>query len=123
MEVVNYIDWRGIYETVKKNQLKYYPTAESYIEDLRDNNEPFEYVEEMYRLLKEDFSQMDVFNSENYDDDSFIDIMKKRQIFVEFSEGGNNATENGDNYWGYGFCFKIDLDEDFFIGYHYENYS
>jgi len=77
----------------------------------------------MYRLFNEDLSNMDVYNSDNYDDYSFQDSLKEGKIYVEFSEGGNNATENGDDYWGYGLCFKIHLEYELFVGYSYENYS
>jgi len=123
MQIIDYIDWREIYNKVKKNHLKEFPTAESYIKELIGLDEPYEYVEEMYRLLGEDLGNMDVYNSDNYDDGSFQDIFKQGKIHVEFSDGGNNATENGDDYWGYGLCFTIDLDEEIFVGYSYENYS
>jgi len=123
MQVIDYIDWREMYNDIKKKHLEQYPTAKEYIEEVKTWDEPYDYIEEMYRMFEEDFSEMDVFSSDNYDDYSFQDILKEGKIHVEFSEGGNNATENGDDYWGYGLCFTINLDEELFVGYNYENYS
>jgi len=123
MQVIDYIDWREIYNKVKNNHLEQYPTAQDYIEELKSCDEPYDYVEEMYRVFQENLGDMDVFSSDNYDDYSFRDMLMTGKIHVEFSEGGNNATENGDDYWGYGLIFTVDLDQELFVGYSYENYS
>lgn len=36
---------------------------------------------------------------------------------------GNGATENGNNYWGYSWLFKVSLEDEIFVEYWEENYS
>ena len=50
-------------------------------------------------------------------------IWKNNKITFEFSVSGNNATENGNDYWDYGWTFVVDLETDLFIDFYYENYS
>ncbi|MES2864106.1 MAG: hypothetical protein V4666_08310 [Bacteroidota bacterium] len=122
MDLINYLDFSGIYEAVKKNQLKQYPTAEEYISDLKSQGEPFDYVAEMYKRFDNIPDDAEVPNSET---GSFLDYVNIEEeiMSVEWSIGGNNATENGDDYWGYGWVFEINLDYELFVGYREENYS
>lgn len=123
MKITNFIDWKSIYEEVKEKHLKEYPKATDYIKDRKYFEEPLDYVKEMYRVLKQDFSELEVNNSDDYDDDYLASLLKDGLVEIEFSEHGNNATENGDDYWGFGFIFTIDLENELFVGYRYENYG
>lgn len=123
MQVVDFIDFRAIFEKVKLNQLKEFPTKESYQEFLSDNDEDFSFVEELYNALAHDFKDLDTDSSDSIDDVSLATWLADGFLWLEFSEGGNNATEAGDNYWGWGFQFKVDLDSELFTGYLSENYG
>jgi len=122
MDLINYIDFSGIYEAIKKEHLKYYPTAEDYIEYLKSNEEPFDYVLEMYARFDNIPDEAEVPNSDMGCFLDYVDIGKDT-VVVEWSIGGNNATENGDDYWGYGWRFTINLEYELFVGYSEENYS
>lgn len=125
MNILDYIDYREIYNKVKKNQLEEYPTANDYIEQLESCDEPYEYVEEMYRAFELDFNEYDTPTSDEMDDSIIISYLNKSQFFIEFSIGGNDANESTNyNYWGYGHQFIVDLEDDgLFVGYSLENYS
>ncbi len=123
MQLVDYIDYRSIFEKVKINHLKEFPTKESYIEYLKENDENFSFVQEMYTALEYDLSKLDTDSSDTIDDLTLSNWLSDDFIWVEFSEGGNDSNEGGNNYWGYGFQFKIDLDQELFTDYSYENYS
>lgn len=125
MELIDYIDYREIFEIVKKNHLKEYPTVEEYIENMEgvyhveDKN-----AREMYEAFKIDFSEYSPPSStDGFDDSVILDYLKKDRLFLEFSIGGNDSNESGDNYWGYGHQFTISLDDELFIDYNFENYS
>lgn len=124
MQLIDYIDYWEIYNKIKKNQLEQYPTAKDYIEELKGLEEPYDYVEEMYNALTSGLSgDFEMLSSDNYDDYSLIATLKEGQLLIELSEGGNNTTENGDDFWGYGLQFVVDLEYELFVGYSYENYS
>lgn len=124
MQVIDYIDYWEIYKKIKKNQLEQYPTAQEYIEELKGLDEPYDYVQEMYQfLLSEHTNDFEMLSSDNYYDSDLIETLKDDRLLIELSEGGNNATENGDDYWGYGLQFTVDLEYELFVGYSYENYS
>ena len=123
MQLVDFIDYREIFERVKKNHLKEFPTKESYDEYLKDNDEKNNFVKELYTALTYDFKYLDTDSSETIDDLTLSNWLAEGHLWLEFSEGGNNSNENGDNHWGYGFQFKIDLEEEIFIDYSYENYG
>jgi len=123
MQITDYINWKEIYRKVRKNHLKEYPTAKHYTEYLISFEEPHHYVKDLYEALNQDFSDFDTPSSDNYDDSILIKYLSEKQLYLELSVGGNNATENGDDYWGYGYGFTIDLDTELFVGYDFENYS
>lgn len=122
MDLIDYIDFGSIYKEVKKNQLKNYPTAQDYIKELKSYDEPYDYVEEMYMIFNYTFEDADLPNSTM---GCFEEYYNRRKDFlnIEWSVGGNNATENGDDYWGCGWVFTVDLENELFVGYRYENYS
>ena len=122
MQIIDYIDFKTIFEEIKKNQLEEYPKAGDYIKYLKDNEEPFHYVEEMYKSFEHKIENPDYPCSDNSLDIEIIDL-KNNLLHIELFVGGNNATENGDNFWGYGFNYTVDLETELFIGYHFENYS
>lgn len=121
MKIIEYIDFDSIYQDVKKNQLDSYPTAKDYIEELKSFEEPYDYVEEMYKYLLNPPEDADLTNTQEYSDEDCIKL-EKNQINFEWSIGGNNATENGDNFWGYGWTFTVDLENELFVGFDFENY-
>ena len=123
MQLVDYIDYRSIFEKVKTNHLKEFPTKESYIEYLKQEEEDYSFVNELYFALGLDFSEFDTDSSDTIDDLSLSNWLSENYIWLEFSQGGNDSNEGGDNYWGYGYQFKICLDQDIFIDFSYENYS
>ena len=124
MQVIDYIDYWEIFKSVKNNQLENFPTAEDYIEELKSWDEPYEYVEEMYSFLLSNYTNdFEMITSASYDDSILSSVLHENKLFIELSEGGNNATENGDDYWGYGLQFVVDLESELFVGYSYENYS
>jgi len=118
MRLIDYIDYWEIYRKIKKSQLEQFPTAQEYIEELKDLDEPYDYVEEMYKAFKIDFSGFDGVDSENFPNDCIGNIFS-----FEFSTGGGESYENGgDNFWGYGYNFEINLDEERFVNFWFENY-
>lgn len=123
MQIIDYIDFHSIFKKVKENHLSLYPTEESYIEELQDNDESFEYVHDLYLFLKlRDVTDKKCNNSDN-SDDSILNIVDNK-ITIEFSIGGNGANESTNhNEWGYGYLFTIDLENELFVGYSFENYS
>lgn len=124
MQLIDYIDFHSIFERVKKNQLEMYPTAQDYIKELEYYEENFDYVEEMYKALTADLipGDAEANNSQTSCDGDTIWLLENRLELV-WTIGGNNATENGDDYWGYGWRFTIDLDNELFVGYSEENYG
>jgi hypothetical protein len=122
MELINYIDFASIYQRAKKNQLKEYPTAEDYISELKSLFEPYDYVHEMYKMFNELPKDAEVPNSTMGCFSDYVNI-EEDTVSVEWSIGGNNATENGDDYWGYGWVFDINLEYELFTNYRFENYS
>jgi len=123
MQLVDFIDYRTIFERAKINHLKEFPTKESYEEYLKENEENFSFVKELYTALTYDFKDLDTDSSETSDDLNLSNWLSEGMLWVEFSEGGNNANESGDNHRGYGFQFKINLEEEIFVDYSYENYG
>ena len=122
MQIIDYIDFKSIFEKVKKNQLEEYPTAKDYIDFLEEVGEPSHYVEEMYKSFDNLPDDYDFTNSENAFDVEVIDL-KNELLHIELSIGGNNSTENGDDYWGYGWNYTVHLDYELFVSYSFENYS
>lgn len=122
MKIIEFIDFYEIYQKVKESQLSSYPTAEDYIKELKIFNEPFDYVEEMYKYLLHPPEDADLGNTSEYIDEDMIDFGNNR-LCLEWTVGGNNATENGDDFLGYGFIFTVDLENELFVGYSEENYS
>lgn len=120
MKLIDFIDFVEIYKQIKNNHLENYPSAKDYIEELKSFAEPYDYVEEMYNFF-ENFPE-DAQISDEFSDCDCIDIENKTLTF-EWFVGGNNATESGDDYWGYGWTFTVDLDTELFIGFSYDNYS
>lgn len=124
MKLIDYIDYWEIFGKIKNNQLEQYPTANDYIEELKACDEPFDYVEEMYNFLLTDYeTDFDITNSDNSDDSTLLEFLKEGKLFIELSECGNNATEKGDDFWGYGHKFTVDLENELFVNYEYENYG
>jgi len=123
MQLVDFIDYREIFNKVKLNHLKEFPTQESYEEYLKENDEEYNFAKELYTALNYDFKELQTDTSDTIDDLTLSNWLSEGHLWVEFSESGNNANENGDNHWGYGFQFKIDLEEELFIDYSYENYG
>jgi len=124
MQLIDYIDYWEIFKKVKKNQLEQFPTAKSYIKELKYFDEPFDYVEEMYAFLLADYTNdFEMITSDSHDDSILSSVLDENKLLIELSEGGNNATENGDDYWGYGLRFIVDMENELFVGYSYENYS
>ena len=68
MQLVDYIDYRSIFEKVKTNHLKEFPTKESYIEYLKQEEEDYSFVSELYFALGLDFSEFDTDSSDTIDD-------------------------------------------------------
>ena len=122
MEIIDYIDFNSIFEKVKNRQLEEYPTAKDYIDFLKDIDEPYNYVEEMYESFNNLPEDYDFTNSESNDDSEVIDLENKL-LHIELTIGGNDATEGGDNFWGYGWKYSINLEDDLFVDYRFENYS
>lgn len=123
MQIIDYIDFLAIFNKVKENHLRLYPTQEDYIKELKELDQPFDYVGGLYFFLKySNASEMDCNNSDN-SDDSILKIVDGK-ITIEFSEGGNDANESTNhNEWGYGYFFTIDLENELFVGFSTENYS
>ena len=122
MQIIDFIDFKSIFEKVKKNQLKHHPTAEDYIKFLKACGEPYHYVEEMYKSFDNLPDDYDFTSSENAFDVEVIDL-ENELLHIELSIGGNNATENGDDFWGYGWNYTINLEDELFVAYSFENYS
>lgn len=122
MQIIDYIDFKSIFEEIKEIQLEEYPTPEDYIEYLKTIEEPYHYVEEMYKSFENLPDECEFTNSKNAFDVEVIDL-KNNLLHIELSIGGNNATENGNDYWGYGWNYTINLDDELFVGYSFENYS
>lgn len=122
MQIIDYIDFGSIFKKIKNQQLKEHPTDKDYINFLKTCGEPFHYVEEMYKSFDNLPEDYDFTNSDNAFDNEVIDL-DKNLLHIELSVGGNNATENGDDFWGYGWNYTIDLEEELFVGYSFENYS
>lgn len=122
MELIDYIDFAELFSKAKKKHLESYPTAEEYIKELKSCGEPYDYVSEMYRMFDNIPDEAESPNSSMGCTDDYLDL-GKNLIDLEWSIGGNNATENGDDYWGYGWIFTINLEEELFVGYKEENYS
>jgi len=122
MKIIDFIDFYALYKKVKENQLEQYPTAKDYIDELESCDELFDYVEEMYKYFSHPPEDADLSNTDEWSDEDVIKL-DKNQILLEWSIGGNNATENGDDFWGYGWIFTVDLENELFIGYSEENYS
>ena len=94
----------------------------NYINFLKSIEEPYNYVEEMYKSFNNIPKDCDFTNSENAFDVEVIDL-EKNILHVGLSIGGNNATENGDDFWGYEWNYTVDLDTELFVSYSFENYS
>lgn len=78
----------------------------------------------MYTFLLADYTNdFEMITSDSYDDSILSSVLDENKLFIELSEGDNNATENGDDYWGYGLQFIVDMETELFVGYKYENYS
>ena len=122
MQIIDYVDFKSIFEKVKNNQLEEFPTAKDYINFLKSINESYHYVEEMYKSFNNLPKDYDFTNSENAFDNEVIDL-GKNILHIELFIGGNNATENGDDFWGYGWNYTVDLDTELFVSYSFENYS
>jgi hypothetical protein len=122
MQIINYIDFELIFKEVKKNQLEEYPTAKDYIKFLKRIEEPYHYVEEMYKSFNNLPEDYEFTNSDNAFDVEVIDL-ENNLLHLELSIGGNDANENGDDFWGYGWQYTIDLEEELFVSYFFENYS
>lgn len=122
MQIIDYIDFKIIFEKIKENQLEKYPKAEDYINFLKGNNEPFYYVEEMYKSFGIKIESPDYPCTDNSFDIEVIDL-KNNLLHIELSVGGNNATENGYDFWGYGWNYTVDLENELFVSYVFENYS
>jgi hypothetical protein len=122
MQIIDYIDFKSIFEKIKKKQLEEYPTAKDYIDFLEEVGEPSHYVEEMYESFYNLPNNYDFTNSDNAFDVEVIDL-ENELLHIELSIGGNNATENGNDYWGYGWNYTVNLDDELFVSYSFENYS
>ena len=124
MQLVDYIDYWGIFKKIKTIQLEEYPTARDYIEFLDSVEEKSDFVEEMYVVFNINFDEFESNSSDNDDDFYLVTYLSKQQLFIELSIGGNDANESTNyNEWGYGYQFTVDLVEERFIDYTYENYS
>lgn len=124
MKIIDYVDFRGMFKKVKDNQLKYFPTKESYIEELKSINEDYAFVDKLYLMLeREDLDDMDFPNSDSQDDTLLRAYIDDNLLDIELTIGGNNSNENRDNYWGYGFVFTVNLEDELFVNYWEENYS
>lgn len=122
MKLLDYIDFRTIFETVKKNQLSLFPTAEDYIEYLDGFDEDYSFVRPLYNRLNQDLSHCSFPSSEEWELEDVLEFFKG-DLIIELSHGGNDSNENGDNFWGYGYQFVIDMEEELFNNYTEENYS
>jgi len=122
MQIIDFIDFKSIFEKVKNNQLKEYPTAKDYIKFLKAVEEPYHYVEEMYKSFDNLPDDYDFTNSDTAFDVEVIDL-ENELLHIKLSIGGNNATENGDDFWAYGWNYTVNLDDELFAGYSFENYS
>ncbi len=122
MDILDFLDIKSIFDKVKKNHLEQFPTAQDYMTHLSYDDENFNEIEEMYRALNYPLDSYKIANSENYCDNEMIDLIE-RKMDIEFLYSGGHAHEGGDDYWCYGFMFKIDLDDELFIGFSEENYS
>ena len=76
----------------------------------------------MYKYLLNPPEDADLTNTQEYSDEDCIKL-EKNQINFEWSIGGNNSTENGYDFWGYGWTFTVDLENELFVGFDFENYS
>lgn len=121
MKLIEYLDIESIFKHVKFNQLECFPTAQDYISELESMNEPTHYVEEMYRYLLNPTEGAEI----DVSDPSDLDLIKleNNQFVLEWSIGGNESNEGGDNYWGYGWVFTINLEDELFVDFSFENYS
>lgn len=122
MQIIDYLDFKSIFEKVKNNHLEEFPTAKDYIKFLKSSDEPYHYVEEMYKSFDNLPKDYDFISSENAFDNEVINL-EKNLLHIELLIGGNNATENGDDFWGYGWNYTVDLDSELFVSYYFENYS
>lgn len=120
MKLIDYIDFHSIFEKVKENHLKHYPNKEDYIDLLMDMEVPYDFVEDMYTFLlnpPEDIELAD----DRFDDE--VIVVDENELVIEWTIGGNNSTESGDDLWGYGWEFTIDLEDEIFIDFKFHNYS
>ena len=74
MQIIDFIDFKSIFEKVKNNQLKEYPTAKDYIKFLKAVEEPYHYVEEMYKSFDNLPDDYDFTNSDTAFDEEVIDL-------------------------------------------------
>lgn len=126
MYLIDYLDFGAIFEETKKNHLELYPTPESYKYEMEGIIDDLSFVDELYQdlLCKEKDRYEDGREYPNsYIGCDLIDLIDGNRLTIELSIGGSNATENGDDCWGYGFNFVVDLEEEIFVGYYVENYS
>lgn len=126
MQLIDYLDFGSIFEKVKKNHLEQYPTKESYINENEGIIEDLSFVNDLYiDLLSSNevpyFGEREFPSSNSHFDNDLIDL-EKNTLIIELSVGGNNATENGDDYWGVSWVFEVDLEEEIFINYYTESF-
>jgi len=118
MKILDYINFEEIFKKVKENHLEQYPTAKSFQEDFYGSSD---WADGMYNFLnnKPEDANIDMHEWE----DMWAINVSSDTLKIELTVGGNNATENGDDYWGYGWIFTIDLENELFVGFEEENYS
>jgi hypothetical protein len=122
MKIIEFIDFCALYKKVKESQLEQFPTADDYIEELKSCDLPFDYVEGMYHYFTHPPEDAELSSTDEWGDADALKL-DEGHVLLEWTIGGNNATENGDDFWGYGWIFTIDLETELFIGYTEENYS
>ena len=76
----------------------------------------------MYKSFGIEIESTDYPCTDNSFDIEVIDL-KNNLLHIELSVGGNNTTENGDDFWGYGWTYTVDLENELFVSYVFQNYS
>lgn len=120
MRLIEHLDFAGIFEKVKENHLKEYETPEDYINIVMWDEKETNWVFNMYNFLN-NFPDASIWMSEYELEDIYNST--ENTLDIEWCVGGNDSNESGNNYWGYGWIFTVNLEDEVFTGFRQENYS